>query len=93
MNNTMAAAFGRLCVETIESTVILILSIRQPPSGGCVLKLIYQIWRLKVVQQPPSGGCVLKQGSVTFNALMELAAAFGRLCVETTKLTINRGNE
>ena len=33
----------------------------QPPSGGCVLKLITQHPRLIDVHQPPSGGCVLKR--------------------------------
>ena len=33
-----AAAFGRLCVETIASETKWELSNRQPPSGGCVLK-------------------------------------------------------
>ena len=33
----VAAAFGRLCVETIER-VKEVASNQQPPSGGCVLK-------------------------------------------------------
>ncbi len=33
----------------------------QPPSGGCVLKLMDKNgYRFEVVPQPPSGGCVLK---------------------------------
>ena len=32
----------------------------QPPSGGCVLKQLIVICRLKKDCQPPSGGCVLK---------------------------------
>ena len=34
-----AAAFGWLCVETIR-LAILCFGMLQPPSGGCVLKLI-----------------------------------------------------
>ena len=34
-----AAAFGRLCVETIISLCSLPSIVTQPPSGGCVLKL------------------------------------------------------
>ena len=32
------AAFGRLCVETITTTIIPRPDLNQPPSGGCVLK-------------------------------------------------------
>ena len=34
-----AAAFGRLCVETIYARQISNCYRGQPPSGGCVLKL------------------------------------------------------
>ena len=33
--------------------------------------------------QPPSGGCVLKRGHETKGYTRFVAAAFGRLCVET----------
>ena len=33
--------------------------------------------------QPPSGGCVLKQVITNFRCMWWVAAAFGRLCVET----------
>ena len=32
------AAFGRLCVET-HIVLLLLVNLKQPPSGGCVLKL------------------------------------------------------
>ena len=32
----------------------------QPPSGGCVLKLIPLVEHIEQSLQPPSGGCVLK---------------------------------
>ena len=35
-------------------------------------------------QQPPSGGCVLKQRSLSACIFLNIAAAFGRLCVETS---------
>ena len=35
----IAAAFGRLCVETSLAGNVTI-EISQPPSGGCVLKLL-----------------------------------------------------
>ena len=37
MLNKVPAAFGRLCVETRKQAKIA-LTVRQPPSGGCVLK-------------------------------------------------------
>ena len=41
----------------------------QPPSGGCVLKLLGLVVFLYLLGQPPSGGCVLKQAL----AVVELA--------------------
>ena len=35
-----AATFGWLCVETIAQTSGQLSERRQPPSGGCVLKLL-----------------------------------------------------
>ena len=56
----VAAAFGRLCVETAFTTGHFAGFTWQPPSGGCVLKhhTIYKADRNSL--QPPSGGCVLK---------------------------------
>ena len=57
---SLAAAFGRLCVETRFYLLPHIIE-KQPPSGGCVLKhVIAGIDDFDLVQ-PPSGGCVLKQ--------------------------------
>ena len=33
---------------------------KQPPSGGCVLKLLVNQATKRKLLQPPSGGCVLK---------------------------------
>ena len=38
-----AAAFGRLCVETLIRGVMAAQFAKQPPSGGCVLK--QRVWR------------------------------------------------
>ena len=35
-----AAAFGRLCVETLLTVPFKLRTFKQPPSGGCVLKLV-----------------------------------------------------
>ena len=55
-----AAAFGRLCVETILVNTDK-RTITQPPSGGCVLKLRLVMAPGRSPGQPPSGSCVLKQ--------------------------------
>ena len=55
----------------------------QPPSGGCVLKHMRVSTEEQDLTQPPSGGCVLK---LTYSLPCRdtiIAAAFGRLCVET----------
>ena len=65
------AAFRRLCVETIRRTSQKFRS-RQPPSGGCVLKLSDPIWPPDDTKsQPPSGGCVLKRAMVRARALLK----------------------
>ena len=81
-----AAAFGRLCVETIFPVSRVCFAV-QPPSGGCVLKPRFEKYHWHVNRQPPSGGCVLKHES---KASMDskLSAAFGRLCVETFLLQL-----
>ena len=59
------------------------LAQRQPPSGGCVLKHIKASKVGDNNMQPPSGGCVLKRRKRGRLILPCVAAAFGRLCVET----------
>ena len=56
----IAATFGWLCVETIEIPTAHKVFNRQPPSGGCVLKLNNYMRFFRLYAQPPSGGCVLK---------------------------------
>ena len=77
-----AAAFGRLCVETLYSVVF----IRLPPAaafGRLCVETFQNRYCLSWILQPPSGGCVLKHiiKLKAFNSAT--AAAFGRLCVET----------
>ena len=55
------AAFRRLCVETRNKSRLLMRG-TQPPSGGCVLKLLPNPAAEYEGNQPPSGGCVLKLG-------------------------------
>ena len=78
----LAAAFGRLCVETICLVAMTMLT-AQPPSGGCVLKPFERNTDSSGGRQPPSGGCVLKLLGERMEKQQAEAAAFGRLCVET----------
>ena len=55
----------------------------QPPSGGCVLKLLALGRTYFTILQPPSGGCVLKQQVFLLPKSHNYAATFGWLCVET----------
>ncbi|EET43546.1 hypothetical protein NEISICOT_02634 [Neisseria sicca ATCC 29256] len=58
--------------------------LRQPPSGGCVLKHKDDLAAQNTLQyQPPSGGCVLKHNPTPILTASLAPAAFGRLCVET----------
>ena len=59
---------------------------RQPPSGGCVLKLFLRVLLFGLGTQPPSGGCVLKLSGKIRNLSERKPAAFRRLCVETLAL-------
>ena len=77
------AAFRRLCVETSRFDSSKKTGTVQPPSGGCVLKLLTAVAMLLICAQPPSGGCVLKQRSGQGVMVAQVPAAFRRLCVET----------
>ena len=55
----------------------------QPPSGGCVLKLLIHLALIAHPRQPPSGGCVLKLNGNAYSPRITRPAAFRRLCVET----------
>ena len=79
------AAFRRLCVETYQWRLNRRLSMRQPPSGGCVLKHTYSFDPGINSHQPPSGGCVLKHCYFSLATHIGGPAAFRRLCVETCK--------
>ena len=79
----MAAAFGRLCVETTirHGTCF---GFMQPPSGGCVLKPWVSHLNILGMAAAAFGRlCVETVLNVNWVILMWWAAAFGRLCVET----------
>ena len=72
------------CVLKLFSTITRDCCKSQPPSGGCVLKHIKQVFINSPRKQPPSGGCVLKHINPSTFSFFNSAAAFGRLCVETS---------
>ena len=71
------------CVLKLTYPDMTALWFEQPPSGGCVLKHLINFLYYHDCQQPPSGGCVLKPCGGYHGLYIEMAAAFGRLCVET----------
>ena len=56
-----AAAFGRLCVETTRSDLIIFCTAQAAAFGRlCVETEMKKIPIIRDQAQPPSGGCVLK---------------------------------
>ena len=79
----MAAAFGRLCVETHQQDIPIIYIIRTAAFGRLCVETRIDTGRINNKQQPPSGGCVLKLMGCQSSMPPLPTAAFGRLCVET----------
>ena len=61
----------------------------QPPSGGCVLKLVINDERWMIVPAAAFGRLCVETQQGRGNNYKEPAAAFGRLCVETCKISIS----
>ncbi len=76
------AAFGRLCVETTLPEKIHVYD-NQPPSGGCVLKLILMLRYLMTYFPAAFGRLCVETNLLQCRQCLRLPAAFGRLCVET----------
>ena len=76
-----AAAFRRLCVETLP-VICRISRLRTAAFRRLCVETDTLCLELGCCIQPPSGGCVLKQ-IVWRIAKFGIAAAFRRLCVET----------
>ena len=77
-----AAAFGRLCVETIVRHSVM-YSYHAAAFGRLCVETHTPVEAKETGRQPPSGGCVLKPTVHHKMAGERMAAAFGRLCVET----------
>ena len=88
LKGLVAAAFARLCVETVLILLIVPL-LMQPPSRGCVLKQLYgSINRLMRIAAAFARLCVETKCKAS-SFLLTAAAAFARLCVETLILMLN----
>ena len=81
----VAAAFGRLCVETSVNTGNAPKILPQPPSGGCVLKRLRAQCLDHHLRAAAFGRLCVETPSLLARAIINQAAAFGRLCVETKK--------
>ena len=79
---TPPAAFGRLCVETLDVLVTHPAG-TQPPSGGCVLKPNGEFDPVKALQPAAFGRLCVETLMKLLKERTRLPAAFGRLCVET----------
>ena len=55
-----------------------------------MLKLGVSYGKENNLKQPPSGGCVLKPTAFVLLPTLFIAAAFGRLCVETLSKRLNQ---
>ena len=77
------AAFGRLCVETPTVTGVM-LGVIQPPSGGCVLKLLSKMRAVSVFLPAAFGRLCVETPLPPSSSQPAKPAAFGRLCVETS---------
>ena len=83
MKAAFPAAFRRLCVETLLMSVILILFVSQPPSGGCVLKLNEHAYSPRVTRPAAFRRLCVETGNSEHISYLCPPAAFRRLCVET----------
>ena len=60
------AAFGRLCVETSQSDIIVGF-MRPAAFGRLCVETQMTVASRAFMNQPPSGGCVLKQQTVVWS--------------------------
>ena len=70
------------------------VTVYQPPSGGCVLKLRIRAMVLGLVTPAAFGRlCVETKCFVSDGCKLIAPAAFGRLCVETDPVLAKHGNQ
>ena len=88
LNQSKAAAFGRLCVETAVVKKFCCLSVAAAFGRLCVETAKWHRYDDRNIAAAFGRLCVetWRKSITTVNAI--LAAAFGRLCVETDLLTV-----
>ncbi len=70
-------------LKRLDLWIACIVTTRQPPSGGCVLKLSYRV-KIRLVQFAATFGWLCVETFVLFlSCFLFAAATFGWLCVET----------
>ena len=84
----MAAAFARLCVETILLKIGILICVSSRLRAAVCWNCLCRIPHIQQLKQPPSRGCVLKLQILKKLKITAVAAAFARLCVETVLNTI-----
>ena len=87
LTRTGPAAFGRLCVETIDAITAEHLFLSQPPSGGCVLKPRRAGQHQRAARPAAFGRLCVETTKTHPRVHTDAPAAFGRLCVETLVTT------
>ncbi len=86
-----AATFGWLCVETPGDGASPSCAM-QPPSGGCVLKLLFLLDCCVMNSAATFGWLCVETGYWLQQADDMTAATFGWLCVETSRASVPRYN-
>ena len=76
------AAFRRLCVETRKADAQRGY-LRQPPSGGCVLKQAAFLFGRETLQPAAFRRLCVETACSILSSTSKIPAAFRRLCVET----------
>ena len=84
-----AAAFGRLCVETIKALLGFLVGERQPSSCGCVLKRPQLLYFLPTYPAAAFARLCVETKIIFLAANSNSAATFGWLCVETIKIRLS----
>ena len=85
-NVKFAATFGWLCVET--NLILLRLSkyLSQPPSCGCVLKLICLHQVIHLPDAATFGWLCVETARISWQRFLKKAAASAQPCVETINI-------
>ena len=73
--------------------VAVVVKIRQPPSGGCVLKPSHRLQHCNLYRPAAFGRLCVETSLCTMRPCRPMPAAFGRLCVETSNSGQGKGSD